>query len=58
MGKGIKNLNKILKKSGVSDVTTHLYEGGRHEMLNEINRDEVFDNLLEWINLKMEQFRS
>lgn len=47
MGKGIKNLEIILKKSGVTDFTTHLYEGCRHEMLNEINRDEVFDNLLQ-----------
>ncbi len=54
MGKGIKSLEKILKKNGVTDVTTHLYEGGRHEMLNEINRDEVFDNLLQWMNLKIE----
>tara|TARA_R100001143_G_scaffold63387_1_gene70103 strand:+ start:39086 stop:40003 length:918 start_codon:yes stop_codon:yes gene_type:complete len=53
-GKGIRNLEKIMRKSGVSDITTHLYEGGRHEMLNEINRDEVFDNLLQWMNLEIE----
>ena len=55
MGKGIKNLEKILSKSGVRDVTTHLYEGGRHEMLNEINRDEVFDNFIQWLNQKLLQ---
>lgn len=52
MGKGIKNLERILKRSGVRDITTHLYPEGRHEMLNEINRDEVFEDLLQWINLK------
>jgi alpha-beta hydrolase superfamily lysophospholipase len=31
------------------DVTVHLYEGGRHEVLNEINRDEVIDDLATWI---------
>jgi alpha-beta hydrolase superfamily lysophospholipase len=31
------------------DVTVHLYEGGRHEVLNEINRDQVIDDLIAWI---------
>lgn len=54
MGKGIKNLEKILVKNGVRDVTIHFYEGGRHEMWNEINRHEVFDNFIHWLNLKLE----
>jgi alpha-beta hydrolase superfamily lysophospholipase len=33
------------------DVTIHLYEGGRHEVLNEINRDEVISDLASWIDL-------
>jgi len=32
------------------DVTIHLYEGGRHEVLNEINRDEVISDLASWID--------
>jgi alpha-beta hydrolase superfamily lysophospholipase len=32
------------------DVTIHLYEGGRHEVLNEINRDEVISDLGSWID--------
>ena len=31
------------------DVTVHLYEGARHEVLNEINRDEVIGDLVAWI---------
>ena len=26
------------------------YEGGRHEILNEINRKEVYDDLYDWLN--------
>ena len=26
-----------------------LYEGARHEILNEINRDEVYEFILNWI---------
>jgi alpha-beta hydrolase superfamily lysophospholipase len=31
------------------DVTIHLYDGGRHEVLNEINRVEVISDLASWI---------
>jgi alpha-beta hydrolase superfamily lysophospholipase len=31
------------------DVTIHLYDGGRHEVLNEINRDQVISDLATWI---------
>jgi alpha-beta hydrolase superfamily lysophospholipase len=30
-------------------VTERYYEGGRHEMLNETNRDEVMRDLLVWM---------
>ena len=32
------------------DVTIHLYEGGRHEVLNDINRDEVISDLASWVD--------
>jgi alpha-beta hydrolase superfamily lysophospholipase len=32
------------------DVTVHLIDGGRHEVLNEINRDEVIGYLVEWVD--------
>jgi len=33
-----------------NDVTVHLYEGGRHEILNETNREEVIGDLATWID--------
>lgn len=38
------------RAAGVKDVTFDFYPGGRHEMLNEINRDEVIANLERWIH--------
>lgn len=32
------------------DVTIHIYEGARHEVLNETNRDEVIGHLVDWID--------
>lgn len=37
------------RDAGVRDVTHDFYPGGRHEMLNETNRDEVVRNLLRFV---------
>lgn len=54
MGKGIKSLEKCIRKSGVTDLEVKVYPGGRHEMLNEINRDEVMDFIINWIFKKLD----
>ena len=46
MGKGVKKVYANLQKTGHTHVAMKLYEGGRHEMHNEINRDEVFSDIL------------
>ena len=33
----------------MENVSLKLYEGDRHECLNEVNRDEVIDDMIEWI---------
>ncbi|WP_211269482.1 alpha/beta fold hydrolase [Paenibacillus glacialis] len=48
-GKGVTRLYQIYLKLGISDVECRLYPGGRHEMLNETNRDEVTSDLLNWL---------
>jgi len=35
------------------DVTVKVYPGGRHEMLNETNRDEVVADLVAWLDLAL-----
>jgi alpha-beta hydrolase superfamily lysophospholipase len=37
------------REVGVKDVTFKAYPGGRHELLNELNRDEVTADLLGWL---------
>lgn len=54
MGKGIKKVAKQYKNAGISDITLKLYEGGRHEMLNEINREEVESDFINWLNERIE----
>jgi alpha-beta hydrolase superfamily lysophospholipase len=37
------------RAAGLTDVTVRVYDDGRHEILNEINRAEVIDDLLQWL---------
>ena len=46
--KGIIRVNNMMEKVGCN-VEMKLYEGARHEILNEINRDEVYEFILNWI---------
>ncbi len=48
-GEGPRKVAGWLKKSGVEDVTLKLYEGARHELHNEWNRDEVVSDLTDWL---------
>ena len=48
--KGVTQVFKALKSAGIGDLTLKFYEDGRHEMLNEINRDEVFSDVIAWLN--------
>ena len=49
-GKGVEKAYKAFCNAGLTDVMIRLYPGGRHEMLNEINRDEVKQDILNWLN--------
>lgn len=52
-GKGVNRVYRMLKKAGVEDVTLKLFHNGRHEMLNEVNKDEVYDLIKRWLWAKL-----
>jgi len=54
MGKGVKKVINQYKKAGINDLTSKIYEGGRHEMLNETNKEEVEQDVINWINQRVE----
>lgn len=51
---GVARLAEHLNSGGLKDVTLRLYENCRHEIFNEINRDEVYQTLLDWLDSKIE----
>lgn len=56
-GKGVQTVYNMLKSAGVEDLEMHLYEGARHEVLNETNRDEVYADILHWCDTRVGQMR-
>lgn len=49
-GKGVEKLKEMYETHGLKEVSLVLYPEGRHEMLNEINRDEVIEDIVRWLN--------
>ncbi|MGE9940677.1 alpha/beta fold hydrolase [Bariatricus sp. SGI.161] len=48
-GKGVEKVYKKYKTAGMQQVSMHLYEGDRHEILNETDREQVYEDLYQWI---------
>lgn len=37
------------REAGIKDVTLKLYEGDRHEILNEQDRQQVYEDIWKWM---------
>ena len=53
MSKGVTKFYEMCINAGIDDVELALYDGMRHEILNEIDRDMVFDDIYEWLLLHL-----
>ncbi len=48
-GQLVQVLGQRYRDAGLADVTVTLYDGARHEILNETNRDEVTADVVAWL---------
>ena len=48
-GKGVHTCAEAFRKAGMENISVRIYPLGRHEILNEINRDQVYDDVRKWI---------
>jgi alpha-beta hydrolase superfamily lysophospholipase len=48
-GEFVNNLASLYRDANIADVQVILYPEGRHEMLNETNRDQVQRDLIAWL---------
>lgn len=49
-GMDVPDIAKKLKEHGIRNVNYRLYPGARHELLNEINKEEIYAYILNWLN--------
>lgn len=52
-GQGVEQAAMVLKNTGMEDVEHKLYPLCRHEILNEINRIQVYEEIQNWIEKKI-----
>ena len=53
MGKGVERAYQGFLEVGCSDVQCKLYPEGRHEVLNEVFKEQVWQDVLDWINARI-----
>ena len=53
MGEGVRKVAESFREAGIREVETKLYPGARHELFNELNRQEVFADLANWLELHL-----
>lgn len=46
---GLHTIERWWRTGGVKQIDTLYYKGGRHEMLNETNRDQVTSDIIDWM---------
>jgi len=48
-GKTVRKVYRQYTESGIKDVAIKLYKDDRHEILNEIDRSEVYKDMYQWL---------
>lgn len=48
-GKAVRQLIQLYNTMGMTNVDYYIYPNARHEVLNETNKQEVYENMLEWL---------
>ena len=52
-GKGVRKAYDSLNTAGLEDISLKLYQGGRHELLNESNRTQVMEDVYAWVESRV-----
>jgi alpha-beta hydrolase superfamily lysophospholipase len=52
-GVGVKKVYHMLRTAQMEDVTYRLYDEDRHEVLNELDKEQVYSDILAWMNIRL-----
>lgn len=53
-GAGVKEAYETYEKAGIEDITWKLYPTDRHEILNELDRENIYQDIYAWIRVHLE----
>lgn len=56
-GEGVKKAYEDFCQAGMEKVTIKLYPGGRHELLNEMNKIQVYGEIYTWIMERVKEYQ-
>ena len=48
-GEAVKHVYEIYKKAGIKDISIKLYKNDRHELINETDKENVYDDIEHWL---------
>ena len=48
-GKGVRKAVRQYQQAGVEHITLNIYDGMRHEVLNEVEREQVYKDIVAWL---------
>ena len=54
-GKGVRRTAQAFREAGMKDVKCKIYPLCRHELLNEINREEVYQDIAHWLEERIDK---
>lgn len=53
-GEGVREVEQWMREAGIPDTTMLIYNEARHELTNELNRMEIYDDIRQWIAQHLE----
>ena len=53
LGAGVRRVEALYRAAGIRDLSMKLYPGARHEILNETNRQEVWQDMYDWMEARL-----
>ena len=52
-GKDVPRVAASFERAGVEDISLKIYQEDRHELLNELDKDQVYKDVLSWMEQKL-----
>lgn len=49
-GKGVRRFRAMLERIGMKEVTCRVYPGNRHELIHDLDKEQIFSDLRKWCN--------